>query len=782
MFPLPAGLPHMRSRPLTMNQDAKVQTRVAVAFILAVVVAAFWKLALMKGLLITDDIFASDLMNENFPYRFSLGNALQSGHLPLWVREIYGGFPLLARADAGVCYPFNLLLFGLFPPYLALNLTILLTIVTAAIGMYLYAREIGSSQLASVIGGIAFCFSGYLLSNLKHTSIANAACWLPLALTLLERAVARKHCRFLLCFGIVFGLQHLSGNAQTAYYSGVLYLFYFPFRLFNNQRDIPAGSRKPSLTSSVLSLFRNRLTWLFAGVLILGSLLAAIQLIPTYEMVSLSQRSGGVTFQYASSYPYDPRDFWTFFYPYVNGDIGNLTYSGKGIFWEDYGYVGAVTLLLALSAPLRWWRNWHVRFFSVSAVVSYLLVLGPATPVYRFVFDYVPGMNYFRFPTRLLFITDGSLAVLAALGLTRFAQQFLDRAPKSETPSLLRHRRSPLVQAVFLLVVICDLLYFQLRQNPIVDSAKWMAPPKTVEILKQDPSLFRMFCVGGNQAHRRAFRQAGGWEGDLQPFVEQREFLQPSSNVLYGISSPNGYANLTPKYIIDIWGDQNRAGIITRTASTQGDSFQPTSAFWKLMRMHNVKYLTSFWRFAPAPNLRPLGMYGGAYLYQNSDFLSRAYLVNDVLPVADDAIALRMLTSDEFVPERSVVLEAMPPDFRPGEGAPGNVEITQYTPNQAEMKVQTARDAILVFSDSYYPGWIAEIDGSPTTIYRANVTQRAVVVPAGEHRVSFRFRPASVVVGFWVSGASLLVFFACFLIPPLWRKRASALSCAKVDV
>jgi hypothetical protein len=264
--------------------------------------------------------------------------------------------------------------------------------------------------------------------------------------------------------------------------------------------------------------------------------------------------------------------------------------------------------------------------------------------------------------------------------------------------------------------------------------------------------------------------------------VEQREFLQPSSNVLYGISSPNGYANLTPKYIIDIWGDQNRAGIITRTASTQGDSFQPTSAFWKLMRMHNVKYLTSFWRFAPAPNLRPLGMYGGAYLYQNSDFLSRAYLVNDVLPVADDAIALRMLTSDEFVPERSVLLEAMPPDFRPGEGAPGNVEITQYTPNQAEMKVQTARDAILVFSDSYYPGWIAEIDGSPTTIYRANVTQRAVVVPAGEHRVSFRFRPASVVVGFWVSGASLLVFFACFLIPPLWRKRASALSCAKVDV
>jgi hypothetical protein len=132
----------MRSRlpPTSIEKDAKFQTRAAVAFIVFFVLAAFWKLTLMKGLLITDDIFASDLMNENFPYRFSLGDALQSGHLPLWIREIYGGFPLLARADAGVCYPFNLLLFGLFSPYVALNLTILLTIVTAGVGMYFYAR------------------------------------------------------------------------------------------------------------------------------------------------------------------------------------------------------------------------------------------------------------------------------------------------------------------------------------------------------------------------------------------------------------------------------------------------------------------------------------------------------------------------------------------------------------------------------------------------------------------------------------------------------------------
>ena len=261
--------------------------------------------------------------------------------------------------------------------------------------------------------------------------------------------------------------------------------------------------------------------------------------------------------------------------------------------------------------------------------------------------------------------------------------------------------------------------------------------------------------------------------GHCSLFLDQREFLQPSSNVLYGISSPNGYANLTPNYLVDIWGDQNRAGIITQTASIQDDSFQPTPVFWKLMQMHNVKYLTSFWPFTVAPNLRPLGIYSGAYLYQNDDFLPRAYLVTDVLPVADDALALRVLTSDAFAPERSVMLDAVPPNYRSSEGTAGSVEVVRYSTNEAEMRVEASRDAILVFSDSYYPGWIAEIDGSPTAIYRANITQRAVVVPAGEHQVRFRFRPASVLAGFSVSSASLLVFLGCFLIPPFRRKRAS---------
>jgi hypothetical protein len=733
------------------------------------VLAAFWKLATMKGLIIPDDLFGSDLMNENFPYRLSLGRALKAGQFPLWDRDIYGGFPLLARAESGVCYPFNLVMFGLFPPYVALNLMILLTLLTAGVGVYFYTREIGSCQLAAIFAAVAFAFCGYLVAHLKHLSMANAASWLPLALTLLERAVSRNHVRPLLWFGVVFGLQHLAGNAQSAYYCGVLYLFYFAFRLLYQQRGQSPRSDGSSATRSLVAVLRHKLLWVFAAALLLGSLLAAVQLIPTYEMVSLSQRSGGVNFEYASQYAYDPHDFWTFFYPYVNGDPGNLTYTGKGIFWEDYGYVGALTLLLAIYATLRCWRSWHVKFFSLTAVASYILVLGPNTPLFQYAFEYLPGMNYFRFPTRLLLLTDVSLISLASLGFTRIAQQ-ITGASGAAAADPGRVRRSWLIQATGVALLIFDLFYFQMRQNPVVAAEKWTKPPETAAIIQRDASLFRAYCVGGVHSHRRMVERAGGWEGDLDPFVEQREFLQPSSNVLYGIASPAGYANLTPNYIIDIWGDQNRPGIITRTASTRGGSFQPIPLFWKLMRMYNVKYITSFWPFAPAPNLLTLGSYGGAHLYQNDDSLPRAYLVGDTVNVSDREEALRVLSSAAFDPAQSVLLESALP-VQHATNAGGSVEFLRYVSTEAELKVRTLREAILVFSDSYYPGWVAQVDGHETPIYRANITQRAVVVPAGEHRVLFQFKPSSVRAGFWVSLGAFLVFLGCFLSAALTRAK-----------
>ena len=75
-----------------------------ISFLILVVLVPFWKLTTMQGFVITDDIFTSDLMNDAFPYRYYLSEVLKSGQLPLWYPPVYGGFPLLARAEAGIAF------------------------------------------------------------------------------------------------------------------------------------------------------------------------------------------------------------------------------------------------------------------------------------------------------------------------------------------------------------------------------------------------------------------------------------------------------------------------------------------------------------------------------------------------------------------------------------------------------------------------------------------------------------------------------------------------------
>jgi len=58
--------------------------------------------------------------------------------------------------------------------------------------------------------------------------------------------------------------------------------------------------------------------------------------------------------------------------------------------------------------------------------------------------------------------------------------------------------------------------------------------------------------------------------------------------------------------------------------------------------------------------------------------------------------------------------------------------------------VTTGSDALLVFSEIYYPGWTATIDGKPAELGRVNYILRALNVPKGSHKVVLSFFPKSV--------------------------------------
>jgi hypothetical protein len=77
-----------------------------------------------------------------------------------------------------------------------------------------------------------------------------------------------------------------------------------------------------------------------------------------------------------------------------------------------------------------------------------------------------------------------------------------------------------------------------------------------------------------------------------------------------------------------------------------------------------------------------------------------------------------------------------------------SIKLTSYSPNQLIYESNSSTSNLAVFSEIYYPkGWKAFIDNEPIEIARANYVLRALEVPAGKHRIEFRFEPQSYFVG-----------------------------------
>jgi hypothetical protein len=407
--------------------------------------------------------------------------------------------------------------------------------------------------------------------------------------------------------------------------------------------------------------------------------------------------------------------------------------------------VGLIPLFLALYLTVSaFFSRRIVRVHTFFLIFSFLLVLGAVTPIFKIFFSYVPGMNYFRFPTRFLLFTDFSLAILAGMGFSR-----------------LFMKRSFLISIIMLLLTLSDLWFFQVRQNPVIAMEKWGETPETAKYLQQDQGLFRIFSPHSKLTHIFAFREANGWEGDLSPYLEQRSVLQPSSNILSDLATCDGYINLTPQYLLKIWGDEKVDGEITKTyhLSPDGKEMRVDEGFIKIVSLFNAKYILSWWPIHH-PDLREVFRSGKTIVYLNQRVFPRCFVVPHSLVIPDDDEAVRFLFSEKFSPGETVVL-SQPPEEEVKEVANASqnalVELKKYNFTEILLRVKIDSPGFLVISDTYYPGWKASVDGKIGRVYRANLCQRAVYLDSGDHQVRIYFVPSSLTFGMLVSALSLLL-------------------------
>lgn len=196
------------------------------------------------------------------------------------------------------------------------------------------------------------------------------------------------------------------------------------------------------------------------------------------------------------------------------------------------------------------------------------------------------------------------------------------------------------------------------------------------------------------------------------------------------------------------------------------DLFHRTGAAERdaLLALLNVRYLVS-------PNedlgggLEPVRRSPGVNLFRVRRELPRAFLAERAVVVRDRKKILSLMADPSFRPRDTIYLEEGA-DGSEAPAAPGESRVTfaDYGPNHVQMDVVASDKEWLFFSDTYYPGWSAWIDGKRTRIHRADYAFKAVRVPPGRHRVSWRFRPISLAAGTAVSLMTLFLLGVCAVV------------------
>ncbi|MDR0232192.1 MAG: YfhO family protein [Dysgonamonadaceae bacterium] len=145
------------------------------------------------------------------------------------------------------------------------------------------------------------------------------------------------------------------------------------------------------------------------------------------------------------------------------------------------------------------------------------------------------------------------------------------------------------------------------------------------------------------------------------------------------------------------------------------------------LNMLNTKYI--IYNPSQLPLYNPFH-YGNAWFVDTYRFVSNAdeeiEALNTLMPLTEAVLDIRF--------------ESNLKDLQIAPDSTAKIEMTHYAPDKLEYQSSSQKEGLVVFSEIYYPyGWKAYIDGQQVPISRVNWTLRALVVPAGEHKIEMVF-------------------------------------------
>jgi hypothetical protein len=704
-----------------------------------------------KNSLITDPV------RQQYPWRFLAMDNIKNLRLPLWNPYNSTGIPLLANFQTAVFYPFNLALF-LLPFSFAWSILIFLQPLLGGLFIFLYLKHLRINLWACFLGALVFSFSGFNIAWLEWNTIGQTTLWLPLILLAIDKIVfgikylvfSIKNKNLVIWFLIyLFSLvsAFFAGHLQIFFYLFLVSILYFLVRWFQYGKSIKVF---------ILYLLLNTLFFI----------LTFIQWYPTLQFLLLSAREIDLNWlQQGWFIPW--QNLVQFIVPDFFGNPATLNYWGIWNYGEFIGYIGILPLTMSLYA-LFFRYDRKTLFYGFIFFLSLLFSLSTFVAKIPFLW-HIPFISTAQ-PTRLLFITDFSLAILSALGFDYFIKfkyklnlilfftgflfgviwLFLLFFGKEFNISAINisiaERNALLPSMIFIILVLTFIVYKIINDKYKILVIYFLLLITVLDLLR----FANKFTTFSNSNYLYPSSTAISFlqkqPGQFRMMTSDTEILPPNFSIMYKIQSVDSY---DPLYLL-------RFGELIAASERGEPNIKPPFGFNRIINPHiidskiidlmGVKYVLSLSDIINS-KLTKVFQEGKTKIYQNRSAMPRAFFVTKVYSVNNKSAAIAKMYQGNFNirSEAVVEYEGLLGNIADGQVfnySTGSAKIIDYTENHVVVETNINKHlqgygGFLILTDSYYPIWHVKIDDSEGKIWRTDYNFRGVEVPAGKHKVGF---------------------------------------------
>lgn len=722
----------------------------------------------------------SDLVTRYYPHRLFYAHEIVAGRLPLWNPYLLSGTPYMAMGNTSVFYPLSLL-FVLLPTAYAFGFVAWLHWTLAGVFAWLLARYHGVSAYVALMAAVVVMGNSTYAKWLGIPDIGGVTTWAPLVLLGAS----------MLADTMTVDMMQARIRASVLFVGALLMSWYA-------QPEVSAYTTLASVLVVLGTVWLRHPDCLVRASLWLGGVLTifvglfAPQLLPSLELSRTVSRLSGSF--------YESIDVFSIVAPEIFVDLHTPGDWGARSGSLASHYIGVVPLLLFVLSLWRG-RDKTTRIWGGVAVFLWLLSISSSGSTW---WQMLPIFSQFHDINRIMLVASVCIGLVIAreiegvrmhhsaagdgwsrawLGVWGGLLLFHVVRARIEHPDVFWQwlRSYSYVGWVLLFVSgVLVLLFVILRQSAwrsivsigliVVASGDvlwyWypvqsMVYPATVQRPTSDL--------------QEALTGAPVFGDEVYPATQTVTFLrqQPGLFRIYPADYPYLQTNMTMGMgLYDIRGFESlfwgRYGDFIRQweGSTNNDEMTIYNYATKArntphwFHFSNVKYIL----FRPNSSeivhyrdIRLVHKSDEGSIYENTQVLPRAYLVDTLETYTSDEALYNRLRDPTFAYARTVVTrDAIPPVTAYGGTLP-TPDIVEYTASSVRVRVDVTAPVLLVLSDTNYPGWQAWVDGVPQPIYTVNGVFRGVYVAAGTHEVRFVYWPQSFVVGLWLFGITLVL-------------------------